>query len=513
MAVAKSSSFDEMTRQPCNCYKVASLSETILETNQTANLRDRYILGEQLGWGQFGVIRLCSDKLTREVLACKSISKDRLVTSDDARSVKLEIEIMTKLSGHPNVVDLKAVYEDVDFVHLVMELCAGGELFHRLERYGRFSEADARVLFRHLMQVVLYCHEIGIVHRDLKPENILLATKASSSPIKLADFGLATYIEPGQCLHGTVGSPFYIAPEVLVGGYNQAADIWSAGVILYILLSGTPPFWGKTKSRIFDAVRAADLQFPSDPWDRISDSAKNLVRGMLNTDPSQRLTALLVLDHSWMKSDESCHEESSELVYQSFGELEFCSGSFSMSRDQDISFGVASPIIYDVQSPTLTCRTSFSSSLVEPSTPCFASGGFSFHSSNSDTLEFHSAIPSMPSFAFFSPSFAAEQESCKTDFSTNITQLERLDGGLDKLLILPDSPLCCGPEAKEKEIKTAEFGRTAGTSGSRLLSKRNLTIGHGEREQIDFMVSESVIRWASCTNLPTATSLRSSLVC
>ncbi|KAK9021865.1 hypothetical protein V6N11_011830 [Hibiscus sabdariffa] len=511
MAVGKSSSFDEMSRQPCNCYKVASLSETILETNQTANLRDRYILGEQLGWGQFGVIRLCSDKLTREVLACKSISKGRLVTSDDARSVKLEIEIMTKLSGHPNVVDLKAVYEDVDYVHLVMELCAGGELFHRLERYGRFSEADARVLFRHLMQVVLYCHEIGIVHRDLKPENILLATKASSSPIKLADFGLATYIEPGQCLHGTVGSPFYIAPEVLVGGYNQAADIWSAGVILYILLSGTPPFWGKTKSRIFDAVRAADLQFPSDPWDRISDSAKNLVRGMLNTDPSQRLTALLVLDHSWMKSDESCHEESSELV--SFGELEFCSGSFSMSRDQDISFGFASPIIYDVQSPTLTCRTSFSSSLVEPSTPCFASGGFSFHGSNSDTLEFHSAIPSMPSFAFFSPSFAAEQESCKTDFSTNITQLERLDGGLDKLLVLPDSPLCCGPEAREKEIKTAEFGRMAGTSGSRLLSKRNLTIGHGEREQIDFMVSESVIRWASCTNLPTATSLRSSLVC
>ncbi|KAL4347031.1 hypothetical protein GQ457_17G025800 [Hibiscus cannabinus] len=503
MAVAKSSSFNETSKQPCNCYKVASLSETILETDQTANLRDRYILGEQLGWGQFGVIRLCSDKFTREVLACKSISKDRLVTSDDARSVKLEIKIMTRLSGHPNVVDLKAVYEDEDYVHLVMELCAGGELFHRLERYGRFSEADARVLFRHLMQVVLYCHEIGIVHRDLKPENILLATKASSSPIKLADFGLATYIKPGQCLHGTVGSPFYIAPEVLVGGYNQAADIWSAGVILYILLSGTPPFWGKTKSRIFDAVRAADLQFPSDPWDRISDSAKKLVRGMLNTDPSQRLTAREVLDHSWMKNDESYQGESSELVYQSCGELEFHSGSFSVSRAQDISFGAASPIIYDVQSPTLTCRTSFSSSFVEPCTPCSASGGFSFHSSNSDTLEFHSALPSMPSFAFFSPSSVVEQESHKSDSSTNIIHMERLDGGLNKLLVSPDS-------------STADFGRTGGTSGSRLLafhSKRNRTIGHGEREQLDFMVSESVIRWASCTNLPTATSLRSSLVC
>ncbi|XVE58618.1 hypothetical protein DITRI_Ditri04bG0183900 [Diplodiscus trichospermus] len=515
MAVAKNSSISETSKKLCNCYKVASLSETILETDQIANLKDRYILGEQLGWGQFGVIRLCSDKLTREVLACKSISKDRLVTSDDARSVKLEIEIMSRLSGHPNVVDLKAVYEDEDYVHLVMELCAGGELFHRLEKYGHFSESEARVLFRHLMQVVLYCHEIGVVHRDLKPENILLATKASSSPIKLADFGLATYIEPGQLLHGTVGSPFYIAPEVLAGGYNQAADVWSAGVILYILLSGTPPFWGKTKSRIFDAVRAADLQFPSDPWDHISDSAKNLVRGMLNTDPFQRLTALQVLDHLWMKNDESFHEESSELVQRR--EWEFGGGSFSLSRDQDISFGAGSPVIYGVQSPALTCRTSFSSFLVEPSTPCFASGGFSFRSSNSDTLEFSSPIPSMPSFAFFGPSSVVEQDSCKLDFSTNITRVEGIHGesGLDKLLILPDSSPCCGPEARETENKTAEF-RTGGSSGSRMLafhSKMNRTIGHGEREQLDFLVSESVIRWASCTNLPTATSLRSSLVC
>lgn len=102
-------------------------------------------------------------------------------------------------------------------------------------------------------------------------------------------------VQIGQNLYGTVGSPFYIAPEVLAGGYNQAADVWSAGVILYILLSGMPPFWGKTKSRIFDAVRAADLRFPSNPWDSVTESAKELVRGMLCTDPSQRLTAQQVL--------------------------------------------------------------------------------------------------------------------------------------------------------------------------------------------------------------------------
>ncbi|KAK9169265.1 hypothetical protein Syun_001405 [Stephania yunnanensis] len=161
---------------------------------------------------------------------------------------------MTRLSGHPNVVHLKAVYEDENFVHLVMELCAGGELFHRLEKHGRFSESEARILFRHLMLVVVYCHDKGVVHRDLKPENILLATRAVSSPIKLADFG--------QSLHGTVGSPFYIAPE--------------------------EAFW-----RLRPGSRY--------PWDRISSSAKDLIKEMLCTDPAQRLTAKQVLGMQYSK--------------------------------------------------------------------------------------------------------------------------------------------------------------------------------------------------------------------
>lgn len=182
----------------CNCYRAVSLTEPILDTNQISNFTEWYVLKEQLGWGKFGIIRACSDKLTGEILACKSIAKERLITLDDVRSVKLEIEIMTKLSGHPNVVDLKAVYEEEDYVHLLMELCAGGELFHQIEKHGRFSEYEARMIFRQLMEVVKYCHEKGIIHRDLKPENILLVSKSLSSPIKLADFGLATYIRSGK---------------------------------------------------------------------------------------------------------------------------------------------------------------------------------------------------------------------------------------------------------------------------------------------------------------------------
>ncbi|KAA8533782.1 hypothetical protein F0562_031299 [Nyssa sinensis] len=520
MAVAKSNGNSGLSLQQCSCFKVASLTETILDANQTSNLKDRYFLGEQLGWGQFGVISACSDKFTGEVLACKSIAKDRLVTAEDVRSIKLEIEIMTRLSGHPNVVDLKAVYEEEDYVHLVMELCAGGELFHQLVKHGRFSESDARVLFRHLMQVVMYCHDKGVVHRDLKPENILLATKATSSPIKLADFGLATYIKPGQSLHGTVGSPFYIAPEVLSGGYNQAADIWSAGVILYILLSAMPPFWGKTKSRIFDAVRAADLRFPSNPWDHISESAKDLIKGMLCTDPSKRLTAQQVLDHSWMRVFALDSEEPDKCEKQSCG-LDFGGGSFStsfMARNQDISFGTGSPIICDAQSPAFTCKSSFSSSLLEPSTPCLESGGFSFGSSaESNTLEFSTPVPSMPSFAFFSPGSGTEQGNYTTDFPANESSIDlaHTETSLGKLFMLPDSFLF-GHEARETYHKQAEAKRPGGTNGSRMSgihSKRNRTIGLGEFEQLDIMVSESVIRWASCTHLPTATSLRSSLVC
>lgn len=484
MAVAKNDihRYNESSFKLCNCYKVESLTETILETDQISNLKDQYVLGDQLGWGQFGIIRECSDKLTGEVLACKSISKNRLVTDEDVRSIKLEIEIMTRLSGHPNVVDLKAVYEEEGYVHLVMELCAGGELFHQLEKQGKFSESEARVLFRHLMQVVRFCHDKGVVHRDLKPENILLATKGSSSQIKLADFGLATYINPGQSLHGTVGSPFYIAPEVLAGGYNQAADVWSAGVILYILLSGKPPFWGKTKSRIFDAVRAASLRFQSDPWNIISDSAKELIRGMLHKDPSVRFTAQQVLDHPWTNGTNPLPE-----LLLNHGRLEISgrpSSSLFMARNDDISFGLGSPVICE----TFSCKSSFSTFLVEPVTPLVNSCGFSFRSSggsSNTTLDFCTPIHSMPSFTFFGPGTGTE----------NGVSLELLE-----------------QETKEgKEQRLSEVKRGGGSRISGSYNKRNRTIGLGEFEQLDLVVAESVIRWVSCTHLSTA--LRSDFVC
>ncbi|KAL3521492.1 hypothetical protein ACH5RR_019641 [Cinchona calisaya] len=505
MAVAECNSINESSPFLYKCYRVERFVETILGTQQTSNLKDRYVLGGQLGWGQFGIIRECTDKLTGELLACKSIAKDRLVTQDDVRSIKLEIEIMTRLSGHPNVVDLKAVYEDENYVHLVMELCAGGELFNQLEKNGKFPEAEARILFRHLMKVVMYCHGKGVVHRDLKPENILLATKTPSSPIKLADFGLATYIKQGQSLHGTVGSPFYIAPEVLMGGYDQAADVWSAGVILYILLSGIPPFWGKTKSRIFDAVRMSDLRFPSNPWDNISYTAKELIRGMLCKDPSQRLSAQQVLDHTWLRDSIPLSVEPYECLKQSYGHGELQRDPFSslMARDQDISFRTG---LSDVQSPTFTCRSSCSSFLVTPSTPLYESIGFSFQrSSGSNSLDIPIPVLSMPSFAFISPGSVSGQDNCGLDLSVDIPRVDSLhqEAGLGALLMLTDSTLCDGPAVAEVDRKVADLkgGGSSGSKRSGIHNRRNNTISLGELQQLDLIVTESVIRWASCAHL------------
>ncbi|KAF3448477.1 hypothetical protein FNV43_RR09190 [Rhamnella rubrinervis] len=524
MDKGNSDDINQFSTQFCNCYKVANLKETILDTTQVSNLKDQYILGEQLGWGQFGVIRACSDKFTGEVFACKSISKDRLVSLEDFRSVKHEIEIMTRLSGHPNVVNLKAVYEEENYVHLLMELCAGGELFHRLEKQGRFLEKDARIIFRHLMQVVKFCHENGVVHRDLKPENILLATASSSSPIKLADFGLATYCRPGQKLHGTVGSPFYIAPEVLMGGYNQTADVWSAGVILYILLSGMPPFWGKTKSRIFDAVRAADLRFPSDPWDRISASAKSLITGMLCVDPSKRPSAAQVLAHSWIEDCLQVAQEIQKQDNQVCSELEAGEGSFStpfISRTQDYSFSDRASTIDEGQlwqSPAFTCKSSFSSFQVDDDAPCSASGGFSFSSFHeSRAAECSSLILSMPSFTFFSPTSIIGQGNVSLRFNADIATLdviygEKEDSSVKKLHVLPDSSHV-KHDAGDLERKEIRKGGTGGSKVAGIHSRRNHTIGLGELNQLDLIVTESVIRWASCTDIPTAPSLRLSLVC
>ncbi|XVF40746.1 hypothetical protein PTKIN_Ptkin01aG0140000 [Pterospermum kingtungense] len=194
---------------------------------------------------------------------------------------------MQHLSGQPNIVEFRGAYEDRQSVHLVMELCAGGELFDRISAQGHYSERAAAAICRSVVNVVHICHFMGVMHRDLKPENFLLSSKEEGAMLKATDFGLSVFIEE--------------APEVLRRSYGKEIDVWSAGVILYILLSGVPPFWAETEKGIFDAITEGELDFESQPWPSISESAKDLVRKMLTMDPKKRLTAAQVLEHPWMR--------------------------------------------------------------------------------------------------------------------------------------------------------------------------------------------------------------------
>ncbi|CAN4113917.1 unnamed protein product [Withania somnifera] len=269
---------------------------------KTGNLKEIYSLGRKLGQGQFGTTYLCVDKVNGKELACKSIAKRKLNTEEDVEDVRREIQIMHHLAGHPSVVQIVGAYEDAVEVHVVMELCAGGELFDRILQRGHYSEKKAAELSRVIVSVVEACHSMGVMHRDLKPENFLFINQDEDSPLKTIDFGLSVFFKPGEIFTDVVGSPYYVAPEVLRKHYGQECDIWSAGVIIYILLSGVPPS-GKTEQGIFEQVLRGELDFVSEPWPSITESAKDLVRKMLVRDPKKRLTAHEVLCHPWVRVD------------------------------------------------------------------------------------------------------------------------------------------------------------------------------------------------------------------
>ncbi|KAI5065455.1 hypothetical protein GOP47_0020150 [Adiantum capillus-veneris] len=233
----------------------------------TESLRELYVLGRRLGQGQFGTTYLCVEKSTGKEYACKAISKRKLVSQEDVDDVRR------------------------------------GELFDRIVQRGHYSERQARDLLRTIMRVVETCHSHGVMHRDLKPENFLFASPDENAPLKTIDFGLSVFFKPGEIFNDVVGSPYYVAPEVLRKKYGIQADVWSAGVMLYILLSGVPPFWAETDQGIFEQVLKGHLDFDSVPWPEISESAKDLIRNMLNPIISQRYTAYQVLCHPWIQED------------------------------------------------------------------------------------------------------------------------------------------------------------------------------------------------------------------
>ncbi|KAF8379787.1 hypothetical protein HHK36_029236 [Tetracentron sinense] len=283
------------------------------------NFSAKYELGKEVGRGHFGHTCFAKGKkgeLKGQPVAVKIISKAKMTTAISIEDVRREVKILKALSGHKNLVKFHDACEDANSVYIIMELCEGGELLDRiLSRGGRYTEEDTKVIVVQILSVVAFCHLQGVVHRDLKPENFLFTTRDEDAPMKLIDFGLSDFIRPDGRLNDIVGSAYYVAPEVLHRSYTLEADIWSIGVITYILLCGSRPFWARTESGIFRSVLRADPNFDDSPWPVVSPEAKDFVKRLLNKDHRKRMTAAQAFTHPWLR-DVNCPVPLDILIYK-----------------------------------------------------------------------------------------------------------------------------------------------------------------------------------------------------
>ncbi|XP_017214875.1 calcium-dependent protein kinase 28 isoform X2 [Daucus carota subsp. sativus] len=263
----------------------------------------RYTMGKLLGHGQYGYTYVATDNSNGDRVAVKKIDKNKMILPIAVEGVKREVRIMKALSGHENVVQFHNSFEDDSYVYIAMELCEGGELLDRIlaKKSSRYTEKDAAAVARQMLKVAAECHLHGLVHRDMKPENFLFKSPEEDSTLKVTDFGLSDFIRPGNKFQDIVGSAYYVAPEVLKRKSGPESDVWSIGVITYILLCGRRPFWDETEDGIFKEVLRKKPDFCRKPWPTISDDAKDFVNKLLVKEPRARYTAAQALSHPWVR--------------------------------------------------------------------------------------------------------------------------------------------------------------------------------------------------------------------
>merc|ERR1712194_96063 len=257
--------------------------------------------------GHQGSVRKCVDRITGRQYAVKSIRKSDPVVKPGG--LAREIMLLQEMK-HDNIVHLVDVFEDADYVHLVTDLCVGGELFDRIFKKSSssdndvacFAEDEAAKTIHQILKAVSYMHRNGVVHRDIKPENILYESSDENSPIKLIDFGLSRKHRAGlePPMRTVVGTPYYIAPEVLRKKYDKSCDIWSVGVISYILLCGYPPFNGTDNNKTHRSVLKGRYYFFEKEWKGVSMEAMDFIHRMLKMNPRKRMTVEQALNHPWM---------------------------------------------------------------------------------------------------------------------------------------------------------------------------------------------------------------------
>ena len=238
--------------------------------------------------------------ITEASFACKSIDKRLLTDPTDRECLENEPKIMTLLSPNSNIVQIQDMFESEDTLQLILELCQPYTLYDQILQPD-LSESKAASYMQQIMSGLAHCHRFGIVHRDIKPDNIFFDFKGK---LKIGDFGSAAWLGELGTVDGLVGTPYYIAPEVVMGrAYNEKVDVWSAGVVLYVLLAGVPPFYGETVEEIFESVLRGNLRFATRNFKSFSAEAKDLLRKMICRDVSRRLSAEQVLSKFLFSSE------------------------------------------------------------------------------------------------------------------------------------------------------------------------------------------------------------------
>ena len=292
------------------------VSSVIMNSRCYSDIRNYYDLQKVIGHGHFGTVREAVKKADPSVkVAVKSIPKEKIVR--DIAAFRRELDLLHMLD-HPNIIKFFETYEDAHTVHIVTERCSGGDLFDYVISQGQCSEAITARIMRKALSAVNYMHRIKVCHRDLKPENFLFETKAEDSEVKIIDFGLAFKFGSEEAtMHTVVGTPYYVAPEVLRGDYGAMCDIWSLGVMMYVLLSGFPPFQGECQAEVFDKIMKCQYSFDFPEFDEVSGLAKDLIAKMLALSPNSRPMPQELLEHPWFHR----HSDNSALSRRAIASL------------------------------------------------------------------------------------------------------------------------------------------------------------------------------------------------